>query len=164
MAQVESTPPSLEEAARKVGAAIEAHAGVVSDDPNDVLRVIEAGDVLRRAVLDYETILMDSSGWSNPIRHLGRLPMFSEDFDESNAGDAYDAEWTVRVTATYELSVADEELLNNLVEGRGGERPSTVAGAVRFLFEADSWDVQQYPSARIRLARAELQVPVDNAP
>lgn len=106
---------------------------------------------------------MHASGWSNPIRHLGRLPMYSGDEAESVSEDG-DAASNVRVTATSDLSVTDERDLFNFVEGRGGERPSTVDGAVRFLFESDSWDVGQYPPGRIRLTRAEIEVVAEESP
>lgn len=148
--QSESRP--LFEAASAVAAAVEVHARMAADEDSDVASVISAGVALRDAVLQYEERLIADTGWSNPIRHLGRLPVYTKDDDlvaASGTGSAPMKE--VRVKADYVVGVADEALLFNFVESRGGERPSTVVDAVRFLFESDSWDAWQYPPGRLRL-------------
>jgi hypothetical protein len=143
-------------AAQAVCHAIETHARTVLDDPYEVASVVKAAVALQHAVLTYEERLMSDAGWSNPIRHLGRLPQFtSEDlYGDSPPDDAA----RVRVVAKYVVAVKDEELLSNLVEGRWGDRPSNVEEAVRFLYESDSWDVAQYPPGRIRLLEADLDI------
>lgn len=161
----DAEPPLNPEAvAREVCQAIEGHARVVLDEPDNIKRVIDAGNMLRDAVLRYETALRAASGWSNPIRHLGRLPMYSGDRPGASSVDADSIGSGVSVTATYYLSIEDEIALYNFVEGRGGERPSSLEAAVRFLFEADSWDVWQYPPGRVRLVRADVEVAADESP
>lgn len=145
-------------AARSVGEAVEAHARACVDDASNVAGIIEAGEVLVAAVLEYERRLLDT-GWSNPIRHLGRLPVYaSDDVYEADTGSGASDVVRVGVAANYLVEVNDEELLGNLVEGRGGDRPSSVEEAVRFLFESDSWDVWQYPPRRLILVEADVDI------
>lgn len=154
----------LRAAVQSVCQALDTHARVVLEDRDDVPRVIEAVNALQAAVLAYEAALMESSGWSNPIRHLGRLPLYVSD-DIWHASDDLGQESShsenttrVRVGVEYTLAVDDEELLGNFVEGRGGDRPSSTLEAVRFLFECDSWDPQQYPPFYIRFLGIDVEI------
>jgi len=158
----EAAEPELVRAARDVGRAIEAHARTVLDNAQDIGGIVVAASALREAVLRYEERLMSETGWSNPVRHLGRLPQYSHDDQEGDAtpGDL-DAAVRVRVAASYVVAVSDEDVLANFVEGRGGDRPSSVEDAVRFLYESDSWDVLQYPPGRVRLVQADVGISVD---
>ncbi len=145
-------------AAESLSQAVDAHARACLADATDVVSIIKAGEVLVAAVLEYERRLMDT-GWSNPIRHLGRLPAYmSDDMRDAGTGGGALGAVHVGVVANYLVEVDDEELLSNLVEGRGGDRPSSVEDGVRFLFESDSWDVGQYPGGTIRLADVAVDI------
>lgn len=65
-------------AARAVCQAVEAHAQLCLADSNDVLGIIGTGERLVAAMLEYERRLSDT-GWSNPLRHLGRMPLYESD-------------------------------------------------------------------------------------
>ena len=139
----------------QVCGALQAHARVALAGA-DVLSIIQAGNALRSAVLKYEQVLRETTRWSNPIRHLGRLPMYysGEEHRSGEDGDAVGERF--RVAAEYVVEVVDEELLANFAESRGDDRPSDAREAIRFLFESDSWDVWQYPPDRLRLVDVDV--------
>ena len=73
-----STKGALEAAAIEVCDAIRRHAKICQEEAKNVSAVVRAGEDLTRAVLNYEVTLRAISGWSNPIRHLGPLPLFGD--------------------------------------------------------------------------------------
>jgi hypothetical protein len=143
-------------AARAIGDAVEFHARACLGDPSDVVGIVQAGETLVAAVLEYEKRLSVDTGWSNPVRHLGRLPQY----DASAGADPTDASLgpQARITAKYLVEIDDEGMLGNLAEGRGGDRQPGVEGALRFLAESDGWDVSQYPPGAMRLIAAGVDV------
>jgi hypothetical protein len=167
---VAKNAPDITVVAQAVAGAIQEHARVVRDNPDDSAHVVRAGEALREAVLEYEVALRETSGWSNPIRHLGRLPMYSSDLVVwSDERSELDQELETRasdlvLTATYRISVNDTEGLLTLVEGRGGARPTSAVNAVRWLFESDGWDLWQYPRNRIGVVGVEVRVEADEKP
>lgn len=151
-------PAPLISAAEQVSEAIEAHARVTLNHPEDVRNILQAGSALRDAVLRYEARLMGDTGWSNPIRHLGRLSMYSDGDQGGVPGGVAPESPRIEVSAKYVVGIPDEELLFNLVESRGGDRPSTAEDAVRYLFESDSWDIRQYPPSRVQFINVDVHV------
>jgi hypothetical protein len=112
-------------AADEVRRTIEIHANTCLADREDVRRIVQAGQALNAAVLEYEQRLMEATGWSNPIRHLGLLPMYREGDEYLSVADSdVDAE-RFRVAAEYHVVVTDEELLANFVESEAETDPRT---------------------------------------
>ncbi|MFI9408054.1 hypothetical protein [Nocardia sp. NPDC052316] len=73
------TDSILARAAEDVCAELRAHAAVCEQSPNDPVAVVRQGERLRGAMLVYEAALMEVSGWSLPLRHLGQLEDFEGD-------------------------------------------------------------------------------------
>jgi hypothetical protein len=92
--------------------AIRQHAKTCRIEPDNAAAVVRAGEALCAAVLEYEAVLAATSGWSNPLRQLGPLPVFHEEQPEPppNAAAASNGETGTRieVSARYGL-VADSE-------------------------------------------------------
>lgn len=146
-------------AAHAVCDAVAAHAQACAGDTSNVVDVVEAGEALVAAVLEYEKRLGAETGWSNPIRHLGRLPQYAggDQYDTRAGRRAVDVA-RVRVAVSYLVEVNDEEMVGNLVESGGGDPPPTIEDAVRFLFESDSWDVRRYPPGSVRLIDVDVDI------
>lgn len=144
-----------------VTAALRGYALACAADPNDPVAIIAAGGALRSAVLDYEEYIFATTLWSTPLRHLGPMPPHYGDYNMLPNSPI--SECHVRVVATYELDVFDIHLVKNLVEGRGGDRPATIAEAVRFLIESDGWQPTQYPLNLLRLRSIEIDIEANQA-
>lgn len=143
---------SIESSISLVESALRAHARAVQHHPENVAAIIEAGNALRQEVLEYERVLMDETGWSNPVRHLGPQPAHSrvqglDDIDLKSGSDAIQ----VSVSAEYIVAVDSQWGIETFVEARGGERPNSIVEAISYLYECDGWDAAQYPPRRIRL-------------
>ena len=144
-----------------VTAALRGYALACAADPNDPVAIIAAGGALRSAVLDYEEYIFATTLWSTPLRHLGPMPPHYGDYNMLPNSPI--SECHIRVVATYELDVFDIHLVKNLVEGRGGDRPATIAEAVRFLIESDGWQPTQYPLNLLRLRSIEIDIEANQA-
>lgn len=144
--------------AEEVGSRLADHARVCTDveaRPEDVAR---AGEAAVSALLAYERRLGVLTGWSNPLRHLGPVPVHDGLVDDRSA-----AEGALLGTAvvTYRVAVSDDVGLGHLVEGRGGDAPPDLAGALRALIHQDGWDPESYPSGLITLLAADVDVTID---
>jgi hypothetical protein len=148
---------ALPAAARAVGDAIRRHAEICQDEPGNVGAVVGAGEALCAAVLAYEKTLAAVSGWSNPIRHLGPLPLFADGAPRPGPAGA-DGGPTVQLTARYRLRVTDAADLTAFVSGRFGEEVADVRQAIRNLFEAEGWDPGRYPPGLLNVEKAEVDI------
>jgi hypothetical protein len=156
---------SLEVAATRVCDAIRRHAATCQDEPENVAAVIQAGEALSKAVLEYEEVLRSTSGWSNPIRHLGPLPLFRESAtpvadSDTTPHEDHTVPTRSEVAARYRLSVDDPDALLAFASGRFGVDVSNLSDAVRALYEAESWDPEQYPRGLIRVEDAHVEIVV----
>jgi len=154
-----STEGALASAADKVCAAIRRHAATCEQRPDDVGAVVREGEALSQAVLDYEAVLGAESGWSNPIRHLGPLPVF-----RAQPGRVPGRSGAVRVgiEAHYRLQVGDEDAVLAFVSGRFGDEVSDLGEAVEKLFKSESWDPQRYPPGLLDVEDIEVGVTIDH--
>lgn len=142
-------------AADAVADALREHARMCLTVPTNASAVVTAGETLVSAVQSYEQLLGDHTGWSNPLRHLRSVSApAGPDEVVSNDSAASDQ---VRVLVTFEIEVIDENRLANLVEGRGGDRPTNSVDAVQALAESDGWDPRQYPTGILNLAAATVE-------
>jgi hypothetical protein len=146
--------------AREVGAALAEHARACADDgPPEA--VTQAGEAAVEALLAYERLLGERTGWSNPLRHLGSLPAYSGPVSDRLATDGTIVGAAV---VTYQLVVPDAVGLGHLVEGRGGDPPTGVADALEALIREDGWDPALYPSGLVELREVSIEVSVDRDP
>lgn len=160
---------ALEVAAGAVCDAIHRHAETCRDEPENVSAVVQAGEVLCRAVLDYEAALRATSGWSNPIRHLGSLPLFKDrlgavegDGEIAPPDEEGDAAFTrVDVAVRYHLRIDNDDDLLAFASGRFGEEVFDVREAIRVLFEAESWDPERYPCGLVKVENVGVEISVD---
>jgi hypothetical protein len=156
---------SISNAARAVCDALRHHAEACENEPNNIGRVISAGETLSGAVLQYEKALAEQAGWSNPIRHLGP-PVWHEQVARSATGsDALhgDEGISLVLSARYEIRVFDDEALLTFVEGRFGDRTRTIENAIELLCRAEGWDPGRYPPGLLALDGLEIDV-VDDSP
>lgn len=159
--------PALVAAASRVAHAIKWHATVCVANPRDVAAIVAVGEELVESVLHYERVLRDSTGWSNPLRHLGSLPMFDAEppLSTPEAGGR-DEERTnpVRLVldASYRL-IVDERRTVAFAEGRTGEEMGNVEEAVVSLFKADSWNPEGYPPGFLAVESVTVEVAPGNA-
>lgn len=157
---------TLELAASDVCEAIRRHAKICEEGPDNVGDVVLAGEALREAVIRYEKVLSATSGWSNPIRHLGRLPLFEDGprpvepvSDAAPAGEERrEAARRVRLSAHYHLRVTSEDALLAFASGRFGREVSDPVEAIKILFEAESWDPERYPPGLIGVEEVGVEI------
>jgi hypothetical protein len=139
-------------AADVVCEAIRRHAATCEREPRNVAAVIRDGEALCEAVLQYEAALRATSGWSNPLRYLGPLPLF----DDQRAGTPVSSNGAtspgvktpstrIEVRARYTFHTDDEDELVAFVSGRFGTEVSDTREAVDLLFKSESWDPDRYP-------------------
>jgi hypothetical protein len=161
----------LAAAAGEVCDAIRRHAELCQDEPENVGAVVRAGEALIRAVLDYEAALRATSGWSNPMRHLGPLPLFENGNDRGgedgetgqSAQEEKPALTRLEVVARYQLRINGDDALVAFASGRFGVEVPGVREAVRVLFEAESWDPERYPPGLVDVENVGVEISVDNA-
>jgi hypothetical protein len=151
-------------AAEKVCEALRIHADVCARNPEDVGAVIRAGEALVRAVVEHERVLGATAGWSSPIRHLGPLPIFDTAGDRQMLEPTINTASTegpqrVRLTARYDVVVDRDELVA-FVHARFGHDLASWEAALRWLYEAESWDPQRYPAAVVRAEAANVRTEV----
>jgi len=160
----------LEVVAAEVCDAIRRHAEICQDQPENVGVVVQAGEALSKAVLDYEVSLRATSGWSNPIRHLGPLPLFAErvgpvgtDEQVAPSSQGRDAAFTrIDVEVRYHLRVDSDDALVAFAGGRFGVEVSDVREAIRVLFEAESWDPERYPPGLVDIENVSVEISADH--
>jgi hypothetical protein len=166
-----SSEEILEATVVEVCRAIRRHAGICRDEPENVGAVVRAGEALIRAVLDYEVALRAVSGWSNPIRHLGPLPLFEDRLVHGGADEAVAqsvqkssaAIMRLDLAARYQLSIPDDDALVAFASGRFGAEVSDVTEAIKVLFEAESWDPERYPPGLISVEDVGVEISIDRA-
>jgi len=160
-----STKGALEAAAIEVCDAIRRHAKICQEEAKNVSAVVRAGEDLTRAVLNYEVTLRAISGWSNPIRHLGPLPLFGDRLHRDGGGDetGLSREWgatltRIDVAARYRLRIHDDDALIAFASGRFGTEIADVEEAIRVLFDAESWDPERYPPGLVDVEDVGVEV------
>ena len=153
------TANSIDSSISLIESALRAHARAVQHYPENVAAIIEAGNAIRQEILRYERVLMDETGWSNPIRYLGPQPAHSRAQREDSV-DLKTGSNTIQVSVSAEYVVAVESQweIETFIEARGGERPNSIVEAIEYLYECDGWDVAQYPPQRIRLVDSRHSV------
>ncbi len=77
------TDSVLSRAVEDVCTELRAHAAVCEHSPGDPVAVVRQGERLCLAMLVYEAALMEVSGWSLPVRHLGHF----EDYEVDGVAD-----------------------------------------------------------------------------
>jgi hypothetical protein len=152
-------PNELDQAVEGLCRALRAHAEVLQTFASDPVVVIRSGELVSRAVLEHETAVMRVGGWSSPIRHLGKLPIYDQSIGPaSNASDDREA---VKVTARYELQVREPADVVDAVRGRfADDTIDSLATALRRLVEAEGWDPTQVAGGAIRVTGADVDVEV----
>ena len=119
-------------------------------------------------MIRYEAVLASTSGWSNPIRHLGRLPLFDDrsTSEEVTGGPARQRAnesptvTRVEISARYNLRVRDDDALLAFASGRFGNDVQDVKEAVKVLFEAESWDPDRYPPGLLDVEDVSAEISV----
>ncbi|MGA5764098.1 hypothetical protein [Nonomuraea bangladeshensis] len=133
--------------AADLGAAIERHALILTEAPDDYKRVVAAVNDLRAAAIAYAALCADHAGWGNPFSDLENEPAPGE--EEEEAGDT-PTEYSpvVHLEAHYRIRVPDVEAAERLLGDTESEdllgAPSDV---VAQLFMRDGWDPYQYGGA-----------------
>lgn len=140
----------------KVTSALYQHARLC-DEKAPVSDIVQAGEELVATVIEYEKALFEMTGWSTPIRHLGRLPMYSLSGTQGAEVPALPAGEPIEVLERYVL-IVDAGAVEVLAEGRGASAMNNATEAVRFLIESDGWDIHQYPTNAVRLLEHHLDV------
>jgi hypothetical protein len=140
-------------AVARVAAAMREHAEAAAEGESPPV-VVRKGASLNAAVLEYEKLLGDVTGWSAPIRHLGKLPAFEDSGPDRSDPDG--SGW--EVVATYRLRTRADDDLCRFVSARYGEETHEPAAALKTLYEADGWDPLQYWPGLLDVVTAEVTV------
>jgi len=131
--------------AADLNAAIERHALVLTESPDDTQRVVAAVNDLRASAIAYAALCADLAGWGNPFSDLENEPGPGEEEEESD-DSSYSP--VVHLEAHYRIRVNDVEAAERLMGERASEdllgAPSDV---VAQLFMRDGWDPYQYGDA-----------------
>ncbi|MFC4534543.1 hypothetical protein [Sphaerisporangium dianthi] len=131
--------------ARDLGSAIEEHARVLSESPDDYPRVVGAVNRLRASAIAYAALCADQAGWGNPFSDLENEPDSDDEEAEQAAGAADGAAPVVVLEASYRIRVNDMEAATRLV---GDQASDDLLGApsdvVSRLYVRDGWDPSLY--------------------
>ncbi len=156
-------------AADAVCEAIRRHAATCERESGNVAAVIRDGEALCEAVLEYEKVLGATSGWSNPLRHLGPLPLFDDgragaaQVDSNGAtpqGGGASPPARIEVRTRYTLHTDDEAALIAFVSGRFGREVSDTREAIDLLFKSESWDPDRYPPGLMDVDEVAVDISV----
>ncbi|MFC7386273.1 hypothetical protein [Sphaerisporangium rhizosphaerae] len=128
--------------ARDLGRAVEEHARILAESPEDYPRVVQAVNRLRASAVAYAALCADQAGWGNPFSDLDEEPDSAEEQEEAAAdGQAP----VVTLEARYRIRVNDLAAATRLV---GEEASEDLLGApsdvVSRLYVRDGWDPSLY--------------------
>ncbi|MFC6082700.1 hypothetical protein [Sphaerisporangium aureirubrum] len=132
--------------ARDLGSAIEEHARILTETPDDYPRVVEAVNRLRALAIAYADLCAEEAGWGDPFSDLkSDRRAAQEESAQEPAGPAGEESPVVTLEAAYRILVTDVAAAGRLAGEQSGEdllgAPSDV---VAQLFMRDGWDPSQY--------------------
>lgn len=152
-----SEPDALDQAVESLCLALRAHADVVRASASNPETIVRSGEVVSRAVLEHEAVLMQVAGWSSPLRHLGTLPFYGQLPGDASAdrGEGF----SVEVSARYVLRISDIDAVVAAARGRfADDRIVSLPVALRRLVQAEGWDPTQVAGGLITVAEAEVTI------
>jgi hypothetical protein len=150
--------PTLDVAADQVAEEFRRHAAACLASPTDVATIVSRGEALRRAVLVYENVLGDTTGWSNPLRHLDDEDQEGQEASSEEAtSSALDAS-RIQVSARYYLRIEVPEKLLSYVRTRFGQDVNDVVEAMEKIYQSDSWKPDKYQSGLLHIEDVAVDV------
>ncbi|QYC45527.1 hypothetical protein Nocox_39920 [Nonomuraea coxensis DSM 45129] len=133
--------------AADLGAAVERHALILTEAPEDYKRVTAAVNELRASALAYAALCADLAGWGNPLGDLENEPAPGEEEEEEDSGDTEHSP-VVHLEAHYRIRVPDVEAAERLLgETSSDDLLGAPSDVVAQLFMRDGWDPYQYGGA-----------------
>ncbi|GGK64048.1 hypothetical protein Sme01_26050 [Sphaerisporangium melleum] len=132
--------------ARDLGSAIEEHARVLTEAPDDYPRVVEAVNHLRATAIAYADLCAREAGWGDPFSNLASDRRADEEAEaEEPAGAAGEQAPVVDLEVDYRIRVHDVAGAARLIgEEVSPDLPGAASDVVARLFQRDGWDPSRY--------------------
>ncbi len=110
-------------------------------DGEPVPTIVARGEEMVRAMLEYERLLGETYGWSNPIRHLG--PPLDESTPSTGRSDRAGRSGLAAravVTITQQVTILDAEAFPRQVQARFGDVDSLdLLSAAKKVAVSEAW-------------------------
>ena len=142
---------TLHDSAALLSEAVINHARILTEDPDNPPAVIQAAEQLREAARRYVQVVLDVTGWGNPLHDL--LGLEGSAANEVQPSQQSEGD-NVEITAKYKVRVRDPERAMALArqgiddgtsvsdnDVRESDHPVDIVSA---LFGVDGWDPAKY--------------------
>ncbi|MFI9163440.1 hypothetical protein [Kitasatospora aureofaciens] len=142
----------IEDVARDLCAAINRHANLCENNPDDSRAIVATIETIRSLALAYGDALFEGSGWANPLLGISPSTLESNEVaqDEQVATSGHPGDRIrISVVDRYGIVVDNPESLKKFAQGRIGEDLASTAEALRSLCERDGWKPESYPEGVI---------------
>jgi hypothetical protein len=139
----------------KIHAAMRVHLDALQAETTPP-ELIARGEEVVQAVLEYERLLGDAYGWSNPIRHLG--PPLTQHIEAQSEpeGPAKGTQFVIAITQHVE--VLDSSTFPSEVQARFGDaRALGLTSAVRRIVEAEAWRPTRREGMEVRTTNVDIR-------